>query len=136
MRIELSSAHELGPSEARAWDAIRGSDRALASPFFSLEFARVAARVRPSEVAVIEVDQRIPGFWAFERRRMGLAVPLAFPISDHHGPIVSADLELPTSRLLQGCGRQLFWFGGLPAGQRLFRKFHRSTAASPIVRFD
>ena len=120
--------------EAQRWAALQKSDCALASPFFSLEFARLAARLRPVELAVIEVDQRIAGFWAFEQRSMGLAVPLAFPISDYHGPLLAPDCELSASQLLRACRRQLYWFAGLPAKQRLFAAFHSRVEPSPIVR--
>jgi CelD/BcsL family acetyltransferase involved in cellulose biosynthesis len=133
MRVELVKARDLGAIEEQAWESIRGTDRALASPFFSLAFARIVSCVRPTEVAVIELEQRIAGFWAFEPRRLGLAVPLAFPISEHHGPILRSELDVPAARLLRASGRRMYWFSGLPAQQRLFQSFHRRTVPSPIV---
>jgi CelD/BcsL family acetyltransferase involved in cellulose biosynthesis len=136
MRVELVQVHELTAEHARLWDTLRASDSAYANPFFSLEFARIAARSQPSQVAVIEVDNRIVGFWAFENRRMGMAVPIGHPGADHHGPIVDMELTLPISQLLRACKRQLAWFGGLPARQQLFKPFHRTIDKSPIVRLN
>ena len=136
MKVEMVRPEELDREQAARWEAIREPTMRSRARSTVSSSHRVVSRLRPVELAVIEVDQQIAGFWAFERRGLGLAVPIAQPFSDHHGPIVAPDLELSTSRLLKGSRRQMFWFDGVPAEQRLFRRFHRSVRESPIVRLD
>jgi CelD/BcsL family acetyltransferase involved in cellulose biosynthesis len=136
MRVELVRVDELDASSAQRWDAIRRAERSLASPFYSLDFARVVASQRAVRVALIEVDGELVGFWAHEPNRLGMAVPLAWPLSDHHGPVVRSGLRLPVRELMRRCKMLGFRFSALPAQQQLFAEFHAGCAGSPIVYLD
>ncbi|HYF59047.1 MAG TPA: GNAT family N-acetyltransferase [Burkholderiaceae bacterium] len=120
MRIRSVHPRELDDALVARWHALR-HDAATAghplSPFFTPEFARLVATVRPSaRVAIVEVDGAIAGFFAFERLAPGLGVPLATRMSDYHGPLLDARAPIDAAALVRGCGLAVWRFHHLVGG--------------------
>jgi CelD/BcsL family acetyltransferase involved in cellulose biosynthesis len=134
MRVTVKPAAALTPAEAARWSEIQAADSALASPYFSPVFTVTFGSVRPGlEVAVIDHDGEITGFFPFERGRWGLGRPVAFGYSDHHGPVIEAGRAWDAGSLLSGCGLRLWHFDHLPAGLAAFAPFHERRDRSPII---
>lgn len=101
MNVRVCLPGELGPAEIERWLAIRAQRPDLQNPFLSPSFAIAVGRARPSaRVAVIEEEGRIVGFWAFERRAGGLAVPIGAGMCDCQGIVHEPDLALDVRSLL------------------------------------
>ena len=76
--ISVIRPSELGPTEIAAWQDMQRTTPALANPFLSPEFTIAVGRVRPNaRVAVLTEGRDITGFFPFERRRLGVGVPIA-----------------------------------------------------------
>jgi CelD/BcsL family acetyltransferase involved in cellulose biosynthesis len=69
----------------------------------------------------------------FQRKRWG-AVPIAFPISDHHGAIAANHAEVDVARVLTGAKVEHFEFSAVPASQRAFQGSFDASFRSPIIR--
>ncbi len=70
-----------------------GTD-ALANPFLSPEFTVAVGRQRPgARVAVLADGPAITGFLPFERRRLGLGVPIAAGLTDCQGLIHAPGMD-------------------------------------------
>lgn len=139
MRVDMVQVGELSADHERLWREIRATHRVYASPFFSLDYVRVASRSRPCFVAIIEHEGRVRGFWPFEHLSRKVAVPVGYPHSDHHGPIIPINWEPSKSEaraLLRAAGKHLYRFTALPAEQRLWKRYYRQTASSPILVFE
>ena len=68
---------ELGPGEIAAWTSMQRATGSLASPFLCPEFAIAVDRVRSgARVAVLADGPQIAGFFPFQRRRLGVGVPI------------------------------------------------------------
>lgn len=103
MRISVSRPSELGSSESEAWNRLQ---LALGSPnpFLSFGFALAVDRCRGStRVAVMEEGDKIVGFLAFDRSRMGHGRPLAPGMSDCQAIVGAPDLPISVPALLRSC---------------------------------
>ncbi len=106
----------------------------LSSPFFSPQFAQIAARLNSTvRIGVIEEGSGIVGFFPFERTADGRGRPVGTILSDYHGTIASPHIELDPKRLLNACGVSTWHFDHLPVAQTAFRPFHESVEGSPII---
>ncbi|WP_149182509.1 GNAT family N-acetyltransferase [Streptomyces sp. TRM49041] len=134
MSITVAAPHELGPSELAAWRDMQAGAPALASPFLSPEFARAVGRQRPSaRVAVLSDPDRPVGFFPFERRPLGLGVPIGSGVCDCQGLIHAPGLDWDAAELLRGCRLQLWRYDHLAEGQRPFETHVVDRAASPVI---
>ena len=99
MRVDVVAPHELGPEEHSAWAAIQRSESGLDSPFLSVTFATVCARIYPrTRVAVLRDDAGIAGFFAFEAGRAGSARALGQGVSDVQALVVPDTQKLDVVR--------------------------------------
>lgn len=107
---------------------------ALANPFLSPEFAVAVGRTRPNaQVAVLMDGQSIAGFFPFERRRLGMGVPIGGWLSHYQGLIHAPGAEWEPRELLRGCQLSAWQFDNLIIGQQPFRPYHAITGPSPMI---
>jgi CelD/BcsL family acetyltransferase involved in cellulose biosynthesis len=91
MRIEAVHPGELGASEEAAWDRLLDANPALASPYYSVGYAKAVGRARPdARVAVIEDGGAIVGFLGVQGTGRLAGMALGAPLSDYQG-LVAAD---------------------------------------------
>ena len=110
------------------------SDAALGNPFLSPEFAVAVGRFRPSaRVAVLTDGPALAGFFPFERRRLGLGVPIGAGLTDCQGVVHARGFEWDARELLRGCGISAFHFDHLAQEQRPFQRWVAATAPSPVI---
>lgn len=124
---------ELGSAEITCWHEMQAKNPALANPFLSPEFTIAVGRLRPAaRVAVLSEGPDIIGFFPFERRALGLAVPIAAGLTDCQGLVHLPDVHWDARELLKACGISAWHFDHLAAGQP-FEQHRTALAASPIV---
>jgi CelD/BcsL family acetyltransferase involved in cellulose biosynthesis len=134
MRIVLTCPGELGPAECAAWRSMQQATPSLANPFLSPEFAKAVGRFRPSsQVAVLMEGQSIIGFFPFERRRLGLGVPIGGWLSPCQGVIHAPGVDWDPRELLRGCRLPAWQFDNLIAGQKPFSPYHAIAGPSPVI---
>ena len=134
MRVSLIRPNELGPAEVAAWHAMQRATPSLANPFLSPEFAVAVGHVRPdARVAVLTEGQSITGFFPFERRRLGMGVPICGWMTPCQGLIHAQGVEFDPRELLRGCKLSAWRFDNLIVDQQPFRPYHTTTVASPMI---
>jgi CelD/BcsL family acetyltransferase involved in cellulose biosynthesis len=106
----------------------------LANPFLSPEFAMAVGRYRPnSRVAVLTEGHFVAGFFPFERRRLGVGVPIGGWLSHCQGLIHAPGAEWDPRELLQECRLSAWQFDNLIADQQPFKPYHAATGPSPMI---
>jgi CelD/BcsL family acetyltransferase involved in cellulose biosynthesis len=134
VRVTVIRADEVDSSVQQRWDQFRLADPLLASPYFCIEYVRAVARVRPDvRVAVVECDGLVRGFFPYQRAAARVAAPVGGRLSDWHGLVSDAALELPARALLRACGLHIWDFDHVPASQRTFERHATRHDASPVM---
>jgi CelD/BcsL family acetyltransferase involved in cellulose biosynthesis len=135
MRARVCLPTDLGPVELAGWRAIRSRRPDLDSPFLAPEFTLAVGRARAqARVAVIEDgDGRVTGFFPFERRPLGLGVPIGAGLSDFQAIICEPDVDLAIGDLLAQCGLDTWHFDHLVATERAMVEPRAIQAASPLI---
>jgi CelD/BcsL family acetyltransferase involved in cellulose biosynthesis len=134
MPIRLISPGELGPAEIAAWQSMRWATPSLVNPFLSPEFAVAVGRTRPdARVALLEDGQSVVGFFPFERRRLGVGVPIGGWLSGCQGLVHAPGVEWDPRELLRGCRLSAWQFDNLIVDQQPFKPHHAATEPSPVM---
>jgi CelD/BcsL family acetyltransferase involved in cellulose biosynthesis len=134
MRFSVISPVELGPDEVAAWRFMQHSTPFLANPFLSPEFTNAVALFRPgARVAVLSEGPSIAGFFPFERRSLGVGVPIAAGLNDCQGLIHAPGTEWDVEELLRACRLSAWQFDHLANGQGSFDGYRSATLPSPVI---
>ena len=134
MRISVIHPKELDSVQIAAWHAMQDQTAALANPFLCPEFAIAVGTFRPSaRVAVLEDGGELAGFFPFERRRLGVGMPIGAGLTDCQGLVHSAGVDWDPKELLKACGISVWHFDHLVAGQQPFTPYQSASAASPLI---
>jgi len=125
---------DLGPAEIATWHEMQAKTPALTNPFLSPEFARAVGRLRPlARVAVLAEGSDVIGFFPFERRRLGLGVPIAAGLTDCQGLVHLPGVRWDARALLRACGISAWRFDHLVADQDSFEQYRAALAPSPVI---
>jgi CelD/BcsL family acetyltransferase involved in cellulose biosynthesis len=125
---------DLGPAEITAWHEMQAKTPALANPFLSPEFTLAVGRLRPAaRVAVLTEGADITGFFPFERRPLGLGVPVAAGLTDCQGLVHLPGARWDPRALLGACGISAWRFDHLVEGQEPFEPYRAALAPSPVI---
>jgi CelD/BcsL family acetyltransferase involved in cellulose biosynthesis len=134
VQISVVRPDELGPAEVAAWQGMQLRDPAQGNPFLSPEFAASIGRFRPgARVAVLSDGGCVTGFFPFEKRRLGVGVPIGAGLTDCQGLVHEPGFEWNALDLLRGCGVSAFYFDHLAQEQRPFGNWVAATAPSPVI---
>ena len=134
MDVDVISPAELGETELAAWRAMQDADPAQANPFLAPEFTLAVGRARPAaRVAVLSEGGRPVGFFPFERRALGLGLPIGAGLCDCQGLIHVPGFVWDPVALLRECGLHLWRYDHLSAGQSPFETRVVRHAASPVI---
>lgn len=134
MRIDVIHPNDLGPSEITAWHQMQKATPSFADPSLSPEYAMAVGRFRPqSRVAVLLDGQQVAGFFAFEPRRLGVAVPISGWLSTCQGVVHAPDVQWNMRELLRGCGLSAWHFDNLIAEQAVSASCHADISLSPVI---
>jgi CelD/BcsL family acetyltransferase involved in cellulose biosynthesis len=132
--ISVIRPSELGPAEISAWHDMQRGTPTLGNPFLSPEFSIAVGQVRPSaRVAVLTDGPDITGFFPFERRRLGVGVPIAAGLTDCQGLIHAPGADWDARALLRGCRLSAWQFDHLVSGQKPFEQYGSALAPSPVM---
>jgi CelD/BcsL family acetyltransferase involved in cellulose biosynthesis len=134
--VQISVIHpdDLGPAEIARWHSLQVRTDSLANPFLSPEFTVAVGRLRPSaRVAVLNDGPAITGFFPFERRKLGVGVPIAAGLTDCQGLICAPGADWDPRMLLRACGISVWQFDHLAAGQQLFQPYQAAVLPSPVI---
>lgn len=134
VQISVIRPAELSGTEIDAWHAMQDQTPSLANPFLCPEFAVAIGRCRPDARVAVLTDGTGPvGFFPFERRKLGVGMPIGANLSDCQGLIHAPGVEWDSGELLKGCGIAVWHFDHLVSGQRPFARYQAATAASPVM---
>jgi CelD/BcsL family acetyltransferase involved in cellulose biosynthesis len=93
LNAEIIRPDALTREDRAAWQGLRATSPAFASPLLGPDFAEAVGAARSdAAVAVFRRDGRAVGFLAHHRRPNGLARPIGSPFSDYHALIAEPDL--------------------------------------------
>jgi CelD/BcsL family acetyltransferase involved in cellulose biosynthesis len=108
--------------------------RSLANPFLCPEFAIAVDNFRSgARVAVLADGPVIVGFFPFERRRLGIGVPIGAGLNDCEGLVHAPAVEWDSRELLRACKLAAWQFDHLVEGQRPFEQYAVAVAPSPVI---
>jgi len=135
--VRVVPAGSLSTRELARWSEIQRTVPSLASPFFAPEFTSIVAAARDDvSVAVLEVDQRVEGFFPFQRGRLGMGLPVGSILSDYHGVVLPDETNLDARALIRSCGLTTWEFHHVVDSQPAFAPFHRVHAESMQIDLD
>jgi len=135
--VRVVPAGSLSTRELARWSEIQRTVPSLASPFFAPEFTSIVAAARDDvSVAVLEVDQRVEGFFPFQRGRLGMGLPVGSILSDYHGVVLPDQTNLDARALIRSCGLTTWEFHHVVDSQPAFAPFHRVHAESMQIDLD
>jgi CelD/BcsL family acetyltransferase involved in cellulose biosynthesis len=134
VQISVTRPSELGPHEIAAWHSMLRQTRSLANPFLCPEFAVAVDKFRQDvRVAVLTDGPAIAGFFPYERRRLGVGVPIGVGLNDCEGLIHAPAVEWEPRELLKACKLAVWQFDHLVEGQRPFESYAVAVAPSPVI---
>jgi CelD/BcsL family acetyltransferase involved in cellulose biosynthesis len=134
VQISMARPSELGPDEIDAWHSMQRETGSLANPFLSPEFAIAVDSFRPdARVAVLTDGPENIGFFPFQRRRLGVGVPIGAGLNDCQGLIHAPDVEWDPRDLLRACKISVWHFDHLVESQQPFERFATAVMPSPVV---
>ena len=134
MRVSVIPALELDQALRKRWSEIQSSDNALRSPFYSFGFThQVAQSGQGVQVAVIESEGVVSGFFPHQIRGLGHLYPVGGDLNDYHGLIALPNLELTAPELLKACRGRYLGFNHMPWAQTVFSPFLRMESVSPVL---
>jgi len=134
VQISVARPSELGPGEIAAWHAMQRLTKPLASPFLGPEFAVGVGHFRPdARVAVLADGPELVGFFPFERRRLGVGVPIGAGLNDGQGLIHAPGVEWDPRELLGACQVPVWQFDHLVEGQRPFEPYAVALAPAAVL---
>lgn len=106
----------------------------LANPFLCPEFAQAVGRHRSAaRVAVISDRNCLAGFFPFERRALGVGMPIGAGLSDCQGLVRAPGVPWDPAELLKGCGLSVWHFDHLVSSLQPFGGYQAAAAASPVI---
>ncbi|HEX3997172.1 MAG TPA: GNAT family N-acetyltransferase [Pirellulales bacterium] len=139
--VSRISGRGLTDEQICAWSKIQCGIKELDSPFLHPHFTRSVAAVRSDvEVAALEQDGKMVGFFPYQRSRQVIGNPVGGRLNDCQALIARADLRLDPSRMLGACGLLTWKFDHLLTTQSWFQASHwnlrRSLQIHVPERFD
>ena len=133
MRVDVVHPGELGRPEIESWHAMQEA-APLRHPFLSPEFAIAVGRRRPqSRVGILTDAGGIVGFFPFEKRRLGLGVPISGWLSAYQGVIHAPGVRWNPGELLRRCGLSAWKFDNLIEDQALHGGCHAAIVPTPAI---
>jgi CelD/BcsL family acetyltransferase involved in cellulose biosynthesis len=134
MRIQLIPGKQLTAEQCAQWDEIQCANPAVSSPYFRPEFTQTVAAVRDDvEVAMIENEAGLQGFFPFQRDGWASGRPVAGRLSDFHGLITRPGFACNPLDLLAKCKLSSWRFDHLLCSQTDFAPYMWTFAVSPYV---
>ena len=134
MKFHVISIIELDSILVNRWRQIQEADLNLASPYFTPEFTQAVGLVRKDVfIGIMENQNRIVGFFPFQKKKGRIARPIGLGLSDYHGVIAEINTEWSAEELLRGCKLIRWEFDHLPVNQKYFNLFHKTVSDSPII---
>lgn len=134
MMITSIKPSALSATLANRWSNLRARSPEFTSPFFAPEFTMAVGRHRADvEIAIIETDDHVVGFFPFQRTVRGGAVPVANRLNDFHGLVLQPGCELEGERLLRDLSLQYWRFHHQIPSQELFAPSFFAQHSSPYV---
>lgn len=133
LRAEIVRVDQLDPRQRQYWRGFLRDNRALGSPYFTLEFAELMSRARPdTRVLAITRNGTPVGFLPLHLSRTGIIRPLGGPLSDHHG-LVTDDPWLNLKDVISAARLGVFLFDGAIASQLGFAAHAHAMQPSWVV---
>ena len=134
MQISVARPGELGLREIAAWRSMQRTTASLANPFLCPEFAIAVDKARPgARVAVVTDGPDIAAFFPFQRRRLGIGVPIGTPVNNGQGVIHAPGVKWDARELLRSCRLSAWQFDCLVEAQQPFGRYVSAVAPSPAI---
>lgn len=134
MRVDVVHPSDLGPAEIASWHSLQQATPSLANPFLSPEYAIAVGRFRPeSRVAVLTESQATIGFFPFEKRGLGVGVPISGWLSSCQGVVHAPGAQWDARELVRKSGLATWQYDNLIADQAPFDSFHAATDPAPAI---
>lgn len=134
MKFTCIRANDLTPAHLAAWERIQRGNPLLDSPFLRPEFTTTVAAVRRDiEVALLEENAQVVGFFPFQRTKWGVGKPVGWNMCDVQGIIAPEDLSFDMMELVRSCRLSAWDYYCVPAPQPALQAFHEEHVESAFM---
>lgn len=134
MKITTVRPDELGPDEIACWHGFQRAVPGLDNPFLSPEFAVAVGDESPAaRVGVLSDGGEVVGFFPFERRRLGVGVPIGAHVNDCQGLVHAPGVDWDPGAVLRACGLAVWEFDHLVDAQAPFAPYLAERRPAPII---
>lgn len=125
MTIRLFDITSLDDELVARWDAIQRGNPMLDNPFLRPEFTQAVAAVRDDvEIAVLEDDGQVRGFFPFQRGHYNVGTPVGGHLSNYQAFIVDQAADWDAREFVAACELSAWNFDNLVVSQTAFGKHH------------
>ena len=133
-RVQLMSPDKLSSDLIGIWRSHQTADENLRGPFFSPEYIRMVASVRPEvTVAVIETPGQAPVFLPFHRDRSNVALPVGLRANDFSGLIAPPGYTWSPEAVIRSCGLTGWDFSNVVTSDRTMEPYFRVFEDAPYL---
>ncbi len=137
LRYRVVSIHEIDTTLVEAWRQIQATNPRYASPYFCPAFTQRVGEVRnDARLVVIEHNNRIAGFFPFQRSLLGMGKPIGGPFSDYHGVVALPDTPWDTASLLRAANLSVWSFNHLVDDSQKFDTCIETRTTSPQIGLE
>ena len=126
-------AAELTPAMLASWHQFQTENSTLRNPFFCPEFTQAAARVRSDIYVGILFNEDKSPIAILPFKKVGASRATAIDLSDYHGMISKADLQVDLPKLIRAWGLKSFEFRYVPTEQFIFQSSCVEQSDSPAI---
>jgi len=134
MKVSVITFSEIEQAQELLWEEFREQNPDLRSPYFSLEFSKQVAAIRDRVyVGVIEEENKVIGFFPFQKNLLNTGKPIGGALSDYHGFILPSKLPYSPELFIQRCGLSTWTFDHLIGSQCPIRDGSTRFARSPGI---
>lgn len=134
MTYQVIAVNELDTTLIDTWHAIQSKNSIFASPYFCSEFTQLVGEVRNDvRIVIIKNDNRIVGFFPFQRSFPGMGKPVGGPLSDYHGIIAEQGAIWEIKPLMQAAKLSVWCFDHLVDNTGKFDAHITARSSSPQI---
>lgn len=134
MKISLVKGENLTSDIINVWGKIQIKNKNYFSPFLTPEYIHTVSMVRPDIfVAILEENNKIIGFFPFQKNNDLIGEPVGKSICDYQAILIEDHIQWEIENLIVKCGIKSWEFDHLVQNHSKLEKYYLVKTVSPII---
>jgi len=134
MKISVIKANEITPELTEKWVDIQNENEILHSPFLTPYYNFLVSTVKADVfIAILENNNKIVGFFPFEKKDKTSGEPVGKGVTDYQAVIIKKNTPIDVAKLITKCGLNSWEFDHLLMSQEMFKPYYTFETISPII---